>query len=370
MYTFRKNIEAISAYKPGKPVKEVERELGIKNCIKLASNENAWGFSPKVKEAMEQAIKCANIYPDGASFYLRQKIAQFHNIPIENIIVGNGSNEVLAVLLRTVLGEKTNVVSSQYAFPVYKIMTQTCDAEFIATTSPNHTADVHAMMKACDENTAIIMIDNPNNPTGTYVPYNQMMEIVNFAEKNKIMIIVDEAYIEYVRATDYKTMMNVFDKYEQLVVTRTFSKAYGLCGLRLGYGIGNKDIIGLAHKVRDPFNVNLVAQYAGEAALDDQGFVKDVVKKTHEGIDYLYSELKKLGLRYIDSQCNFILVEVPGTGNDFFDKLLRCGVIVRPVGEALNNYVRISVGTMEQNIKVIEAIKGIIKNEKEIHHSR
>ncbi|MCX6112512.1 MAG: histidinol-phosphate transaminase [Proteobacteria bacterium] len=361
MYHFCKNIEAISAYKPGKPVKEVERELGIKNSIKLASNENAWGFSPKSKAAMEEAIRNANIYPDGASFYLRRKISEFHNIPIDNIVVGNGSNEVLAVILRTILREGTNVVSSQHAFPVYKIMTQSCCAKFTAVPAQNYRFDVYSMMKACDENTAIIMIDNPNNPTGTYLPYNQMMDILNFAEKNKILFIADEAYIEYVRAADYKTMMNVFDKYENLVITRTFSKAYGLCGLRLGYGIGNKEIIGLAHKVRDPFNVNIIAQYAGEAALEDQDFVKRVVKNTHDGIDYLYSELKKIGLNYIETQGNFILVEVPGSGKEFFDKLLRYGIIVRPVGEDLHKHIRLTVGTMEQNKKAIDAIKEVIK---------
>ena len=370
MYHFRKSIEEISPYKPGKPVKEVERELGIKDSIKLASNENAWGFSPKSKAAMEEAIKNANIYPDGGSFYLRQKIAAFNHVPFENVIVGNGSNELLAIIMRTVLAEGTSVVSSQYAFSIYGIIAQMCGAKFITTPSPNCIPDVYSMMKACDESTAIIIVDNPNNPTGAYIPYEQMIDLMNFAEKNKIMLIVDEAYWEYVRAKDYKTMMTVFDKYQNLVITRTFSKAYGLCGLRIGYAIGAKHIMDLAHKVRDPFNVNIVAQYAGEAALDDQDFVKKTVRNTHEGIDFLYAELHKLGLKCVETQCNFILVEVPGCGKDFFDKLLQYAIIVRPMGAYhLNNHIRLTVGTMDQNKKAIEAIKGVLKNEKEVRHS-
>jgi histidinol-phosphate aminotransferase len=365
MYHFLKNIEAISPYRPGKPVKEVERELGIKNSTKLASNENAWGFSPKSKAAMEEAMKVANIYPDGGSFYLRQKIATFNNVPVENVLVGNGSNEVLEIIMRTVLSEDANVVASQYAFSIYGIIAQTCGAKFITTPSPNYVADVYSMMKACDDKTAVIVIDNPNNPAGTYVPYNQMMDIMDFAEKNKIMLIADEAYVEYPRAKDYKTMMSVFDKYEHLVVARTFSKAYGLCGLRIGYGIGNKHIIDLAHKVRAPFNVNIVAQYAGEAALDDQEFVKMTVKNTHDGIDLLYAELKKLGLKYVETQCNFVLIETPCAGKDFFNKLLHHGIIVRPLGGyGLDNHIRLTVGTLAQNKKAIAAIKGVMDDKK------
>jgi histidinol-phosphate aminotransferase len=367
MYKFRPNIEEISPYSPGKPIKEVERELGIRNSIKLASNENAWGFSPLSLKAMQEAIKEANIYPDGNSFYLRNKIADFNNnveknnIELENINAGNGSNEVLEVIMRTVLDKGSNVVSSQYAFAIYSIITQCCGAKYIATPSKNFAFDTKAIMAACDDNTAVIVIDNPNNPTGTYIPYKDMIELVEFAEKKGILLICDEAYVEYVRADDYKTMMSVCHKYKNLVVTRTFSKAYGLCGLRLGYAVAAKKVIDLANKVRAPFNVNIVAQQAGLAALDDQDFVHQTVKKTHDGIDYFYKEFKKLGLNYIPTQCNFILLELPFKGIDFFNKLLRQGVIVRPMGGyGLDKFIRVSVGTMEQNIKAVEAISSVL----------
>jgi histidinol-phosphate aminotransferase len=367
MYKFRSNIEEISPYKPGKPIKEVERELGIKNSLKLASNENAWGFSPLCMKAMQEAIKEANMYPDGNSFYLRNKIADFNNnveknnIELENINAGNGSNEVLEVIMRTVLSDGYNVVSSQYAFAIYKLISQCCGAEYIATPSKNYAFDTKAIMSACDEKTAIIVIDNPNNPTGTYIPYEKMIELVEFAEKKGILLICDEAYVEYVRAKDYKTMMSVCHKYKNLVVTRTFSKAYGLCGLRLGYAVAAKKVIDLANKVRAPFNVNIVAQHTGLAALDDQDFVKETVKKTHEGIDYFYDEFKKLGLNYIETQCNFMLLELADCGVKFFENLLKKGVIVRPMaGYGLQNFIRISVGTMEQNKLAIEAIKFVL----------
>jgi len=362
MFSIRESIKAIAPYIPGKPVKEVERELGIKNSIKLASNENAWGFSPKTKAAMEEAIKEANIYPDGNSFYLRKRIAEFENLSIDNVIAGNGSHEVLEVIMRLGLNETTNVVSSEHAFALYKVMTEACGSKYIATKAKNHAFDPNAIMDACNENTAIIVIDNPNNPTGTYIPFDKMMNLLEFAKKNKIMLISDEAYIEYIRANDYRSMRTVLNEYENLVIARTFSKAYGLCGLRLGYGMAHKDIIFMANKIREVFNVNIVAQHAGVAALDDQDFVKDVVKKTHEGIDYIESELRSMGVKSLPTQCNFLLVEVPEEGQKFFEKLLRLGIIVRPMGGyGLHQHIRLSVGTMEQNKKAISAIKELIK---------
>ena len=362
MFKIKESIRAIAPYIPGKPVKEVERELGIKNSIKLASNENAWGFSPKAKTAMEEAIKEANIYPDGNSFYLRKKIAEFENLPIENIMVGNGSNEVLEIIMRLGLDHTTNVVSSEYAFAMYRIVTEACEAKYIASKAKEYRFDAKAIMDACDSNTAIIVIDNPNNPTGTYLPYEQMLEILKFAKKNNILFISDEAYIEFVRAKDCKTMMGVLNEYDNLVVTKTFSKAYGLCGLRVGYGVASKEIITMANRIRETFNVNVVAQYAATAALDDQDFVKEVVKKTHEGIDYFKTELKSLGLNCLHTECNFMLVETPGDGKTFFEKLLKLGVIVRPMGGyGLPNHIRLSIGTMEQNKKVITAIRSLLK---------
>ena len=361
MFRFNENIRAITPYSPGKPVKEVEREMGISNSIKLASNENAWGFSPKVRTAMEEAIKEANIYPDGNSFYLREKIAKFANVNINNVLAGNGSNEVIEIIMRTVLNERSNVVSSQYAFSVYKIVTELCNAEYRATKAKNYRFDVDAIIAACDKNTAIILVDNPNNPTGTYIPFSDMIKIMDFAEKNDILLIADEAYYEYVRTEEYKSMMSVWGKYKNLIVSRTFSKVYGLCGLRVGYAIAHEDVIKYANIVREPFNVNLVAQHAALAALDDQIFVKEVIDRTHQGIDYITKELNSIGLKYLETQCNFVLIEFPTDGKEFFNKLLKEGIIVRPMaGYGLNNHLRLTVGTAEQNKKAIAAIRKVL----------
>ena len=361
MFKFKESIKAITPYAPGKPVKEVERELGIKNPIKLASNENAWGFSPKVKQAMEEAIKEANIYPDGNSFYLRKRIAEFHKVDIDNIMTGNGSNEVIEIIMRTVLSEGYNTVSSEYAFAIYKIITQGCGAEYRATKSKNYGFDADVIIAACDKNTAVIAIDNPNNPTGTHLPLKDMLKIAKFAKDNSIMLISDEAYVEYIRSKDYGSMLDHLKDFDNLVVSRTYSKAYGICGLRLGYAIADKKILEIANRIREAFNVNLVAQYAGIAALDDQDFVKETVRKTHEGTDYIYTSLKEMGIKYIPTNCNFMLIEVPGASLDFFNKLLRLGVIVRPThGYGLNNHIRLSIGTMEQNKKAMEAIRSLI----------
>jgi len=361
MFRFKESIKAITPYSPGKPVKEVERELGIKDSIKLASNENAWGFSPKAKAAMEEGIKEANIYPDGSSYYLRRRLADFNNVDINNVIVGNGSNEVIELIMRTTLYKGCNVVSSQHAFAIYKIITEICDAEYRATKAYAHRFDAEAIMDACDDNTAFIIIDNPNNPTGTYMPFEKMLQILDFAEKRNILFIADEAYVEYARAKDYKSMMSVWGKYKNLIVSRTFSKAYGLCGLRIGYAIANSEVINYANVVREPFNVNLVAQHAALAALDDQKFVSDVVSKTHDGLDYLAKEVKAMGLNYLESQCNFMLIETPTEGKVFFEKLLRHGIIARPVANyGLNNSIRLTVGSTEQNTKAIEAIRKVL----------
>ncbi len=362
MFKLRECIKSVDPYAPGKPIKEVERELGIKDPIKLASNENAWGFSPKAMKAMEEAIREAYIYPDGNSFYLRQKIAEFNNVSADNVMVGNGSNEAFEVIMRVVLEPGRNVVSSQYAFALYKIVALTAGAKYIATPAKEYRYNYKAIINACDDNTAMIIIDNPNNPTGTYIPFNEMLELMEFAEKKGILLIADEAYIEYVRAKDFKSMMSVWGKYKNLVITRTFSKAYGLCGLRVGYVMADKEVIKYANMVREPFNVNLVAQYAATAALDDQDFINNTVKRTHEGIDYLIGELNTLGMKYLPTQCNFILVEVPEESKTFFEKLLRLGIIVRPMhGYGLPKFIRLSVGTMEQNKKAIAAIRSLIK---------
>lgn len=358
MFFINENIANLTPYVPGKPIKEVEREIGIKNPIKVASNENPWGMSKLAKKAMKEAVEYVNLYPDGNSYYLREKLASFNNVKIENVIVGNGSNEILTLLMRIFLNENTNLVTGEYAFPIYKIVAKTLGSEVKLTKTKKLIYDVDAIIKACDKKTSMIIIDNPNNPTGTYISYEECLKILKFAKENKIICIFDEAYLEYVRAKDYKTMRSVFEEYDNLVITRTFSKAYGLCGLRIGYGLCHNWLADLYNKVRDPFNVNLIAQETAIAAIEDQKFVKEVIKKTHDAIDFLEGKLREMGYTTIDSQGNFLLVKVNTLSKEFFNKLLYQGIIVRPmVAPGLESYIRLSVGTEEQNKKIIEVFK-------------
>jgi histidinol-phosphate aminotransferase len=363
MYPNLDYLNNIIPYPPGKPIKEVERELGIKNAIKLASNENPWGFSDKVKKAIVKNIKDLNIYPDGNSFYLKQKIAQVHGVNIKNILVGNGSNEVLELIMRCFLTGGYSIVTGRYSFILYRLIGQALNAEVIFTQDKDLAYDADAIIRACDEKTAMIIIDNPNNPTGTYIPFNDILRIVDFAEKNKIITVIDEAYFEYARAKDYGSILKVFQDYKNLVVIRTFSKVYGLSGLRAGYAIAHEWILDLANRIRAPFNVNSLAQAGCLAAMEDMAFIKKIAGKNHACIDFFYKEFDKMGLKYLPTQCNFILVEIPISGKEAFEKLLRLGIIVRPVGNyGLEKYIRISIGTMVNNRKAINAIKKVLKN--------
>jgi histidinol-phosphate aminotransferase len=361
MYSINQNIINLNPYKPGKPIKEVERELGIKNPIKLASNENAWGTSEKAKKAMQESINEINLYPDGNSFYLRKAISFFNGVDEEEIITGNGSNEILTTLMRIFLNEKNNLVIGEYAFAIYQIVAKSLGCKINKAKTNNYKNSYENLINSCDENTALMIVDNPNNPTGTYINKAELNKLIEFTNKNKIILVIDEAYLEYVRANDYETALESFKKYDNLVITRTFSKAYGLCGLRIGYAVCHKWISDLYNKVRDPFNVNLMAQNTALAALKDQEFIKSVVKKTHAGIEFFYKEFKELNLNYIKSETNFILVNVKEDGNKFFKKLMQKGVIVRPMtGYGFKNHIRINVGKEEENKIAINKFKELI----------
>ena len=353
------HIESLIPYPPGKPIEELRRELGVERIIKLASNENPVGPSPKALEAMKKAVEKVNRYPDGSAYYLKQKLSRKLGVSPGQLILGNGSNEIIELIFRTFYQPGDNVVSAEITFAVYPIIAHAIGAEYRAAPMKNLSYDMEELAKLIDDNTKFVFISNPNNPTGTYITRN---EFENFMKEvpETTLVVLDEAYFEFVERDDYPNGLDYLEEFPNLIVMRTFSKIYGLAGLRIGYGIGSEDIIDYLNRVRQPFNVNLVAQEAALAALDDEEFVTMVRNLTHEGLNWLYSEVEKLGLNYVPSVTNFFLIEV-GKGKKVYDALLHKGVIVRPMdGYKLPQYIRVNVGTEEENKIFIDALEEVL----------
>lgn len=360
------SISTLKAYQPGKPISELEREFGITNAIKLASNENPLGPSPKAIEAIKNAANTVHFYPDGAAFELRKTIAEFHKVPIEEVLTGNGSNEVLNLIVRTFLRPGVDhALMFQYAFIAYPIMLKSFGVDFdaIPVDTQSFTQSLDAMMDAIEDRTKMMIIANPNNPTGTHIDGEAL---ANFLRKvpAHILVVLDEAYVEFIDDSAYQSALDLRDTRDALMVTRTFSKCYALAGLRIGYAIGNSKLIDYVNRIREPFNCNLIGQVAAIASLGDRAFVEKSVKQNRELRKQLIEGLQSmsaLGVRPIPSQTNFILVETPTPGIEIYEKLLRVGVIVRPVkGYSLENFLRISVGSPSENERFLEEFKKCI----------
>ncbi len=337
----------------------MEREYGLKDSIKLASNENPLGPSPKAVVAAKRALKHAHFYPEGSGFYLCQALSKHFKVPYESIILGNGSVELIEIAAKSLIEKGLNIVMNENSFSLYKIATLAMGGtvkEVKMTEDRCH--DLKAMMKAVDENTRMIVVNNPDNPTGTYRPFSEIEALLKEVPES-VLVIIDEAYKEYVRKKDYKSAQCLLEKHSNLLVLGTFSKAYGLAGLRVGYGFSHPEIISMLHKVRSPFNTNLVAQEACICALADEEFVKKVVDLNETEMAFIEKELKKLGLKFTPSVGNFILVDIPIKAGEFFEKLLREGVIVRPMG-GFPYSVRVTLGTRRQNIKFLKATKKVL----------
>lgn len=356
------HIQNLEAYQPGKPIKEVERELGLKNTIKMASNENPLGPCPKAVEAAISAMKEVHYYPEGGGYYLCEAISGFYGVPKENIILGNGSVELIEIAAKAFTQKGLNTVFSDGSFAMYRIATLSMSGDVKAVKMNGRTHDLKAMAKAVDANTRLLLVANPNNPTGTYNTFDEIKELMETVPES-VLVIVDEAYKEYVRKEDYKSAQALLEKHKNLLVLGTFSKAYGLAGLRIGYGFGDPELLKTLHKVRSPFNTSLVAQTACIAALDDQDFVKASVELNYKEMEFLEKELAGLGLNFTPSVCNFILVDVPGSGKDFFEALLHEGVIVRPMAmSGFPNSIRVTICKREGNQRFIDAARKVLKN--------
>lgn len=349
-------IRSLVPYAPGKPIEEVEREIGIANSLKLASNENPLGPSPLALAAMRQKLAQLHLYPDGDCFYLKNTLATKLEISSEQLIFGNGSNEIIELAIRTFLRAGDEAVMARQAFVVYKLIVQAVGGISKEVPLRDFTHDLKAIGEAISSKTRIVFLANPNNPTGTIYRKAQWEAFLKQVPPD-LLIIVDEAYFEYVEAADYPNSLHYRQQGKTLLTLRTFSKLYGLAGLRIGYGIADKEIISLMHRVRQPFNVNAPAQWAALAALDDREHVRRSLESNRQGLQYVTGELARLGIEYVPSHGNFILLRV-GQGEDVFNRLLAQGIIIRPMaGYHFPEYIRVTIGTMDENRKFIDGLK-------------
>ncbi|MBM3248490.1 MAG: histidinol-phosphate transaminase [Candidatus Omnitrophica bacterium] len=352
-----KNILKIKPYEPGKPIEEVERELGLKNVIKLASNENPLGSSLKALAAIKRNLNTLNRYPDGNCFYLKNKLAKKLKLKPGNLIFGNGSDELIDVIIKTFVGLNEEVLTSKVSFVEYEIVSQANNRRFRALPLKNFKYDLMAIKMAIRKNTKAIFIANPNNPTGTYVNKRELEEFLKGLPKN-LIVVLDEAYNEFVDVRDFPKSLDYINK--NVIILRTFSKTYGLAGLRIGFAIAKPEFIECMNRVRQPFNVNLLAQAAALEAVDDAAFLSRSRKTILDGKMYLYNELEKLGFGYVCSVANFILVDVKQDCRIVFNKLLKQGVIIRPMAiYNLKNFIRVTIGTRKENIRFIKALKKV-----------
>jgi len=355
-----KGVQGLQPYQPGKPVEELERELGISNIVKLASNENPLGPSPKALDAIREVMPELTRYPDGNAFRLKQAIADKLGVEINQITLGNGSNDVLELIARAYLTAHSASMYSQHAFAVYPIVTQAIGAQHIAVPAVNWGHDLDAMAEAITDKTRVIFVANPNNPTGTWLSEKAVRAFLDKVPE-RIIVVLDEAYTEYVDQPDFPDGISLLTDYPNLVVTRTFSKAYGLAGLRIGYSVSHPQVADILNRIRQPFNANMLAQEAAIAALSDDEYLAKSVQVNAEGMAYLEAEFKRLGLDYIPSVGNFISVDVGQPAGPVDQALLQEGVIVRPVAPyQMPNHLRVSIGTMEENRRFIEALEKVL----------
>jgi histidinol-phosphate aminotransferase len=351
-------LKKLPTYQPGRPIEEVARELNIPaaSIIKVASNENPFGPSPLALAALQKAIGGVNLYPDGNAFYLKQKLAAKLGVETANLILGNGSNEIIEFVAHALLSPGTNVVVSQFCFAIYPIVAKMFGAEVITVPARDYGHDLPAMLKAITPDTRIVFVANPNNPTGTRAPREEVIKFVNDVPDD-VLLVMDEAYIEFLDdAVDLVPLIRLGAR-KNLVLMRTFSKIYGLAGLRVGYGIADAGLISAFEKVRQPFNINLLAQSAALAALDDDEHVRKTRANNFGGLQFFEKAFRRLTLQFVPSSANFILVRV-GEGQRVFDAMQKLGVIVRPMGGyQLPEWIRLSIGTPQENERSLGALE-------------
>ncbi|AAU38181.1 HisC protein [[Mannheimia] succiniciproducens MBEL55E] len=353
-------VQALSPYQAGKPIEELERELGISNIIKLASNENPFGFPESAKKAIQNQLDNLTRYPDSNGFSLKAAIAEKFNLQPEQITLGNGSNDLIELIAHTFATEGDEIIFSQYAFIVYPLITKAINAKAREIPAKNWGHDLEAFLAAINEKTKLIFIANPNNPTGNFLTE---AEIDSFLAKvpPHIVVALDEAYTEFTAKEERVNSLALLKKYPNLVVSRSLSKAYGLAGLRIGFAVSNPEIAGLFNRVRQPFNVNSLALAAAEAVLNDDDFVEKAAENNRRELKRYEEFCQKYGLQYIPSKGNFITIDFQQPAAPVYDALLHEGVIVRPIaGYGMPNHLRISIGLPEENQRLFDALIKIL----------
>lgn len=350
----------LTAYQGGKPIEEVKRELGISDIIKLASNENPLGPSPLALQAIEDSARQVHFYPDGNAYYLKADLAKHLGVTEAQLILTNGSNEVLTLVGETYLRPGDEVIYAEGAFVVYEHVAQVSGATAVVVPMQNDSHHLPSMAAAITDKTKVIFIANPNNPTGTMVTVAETAQFMAQVPEN-VLVVFDEAYFEYVTNPDYPYTLPYVMEGRNFIITRTFSKIYGLAGLRVGYGIAPPSIISTMNPVRQPFNCNAIAQAAARAALKDTDYVKKSQKLNADGKIYLYNAFDKLGLRYIKTEGNFIMVFVNQMGADLVDAMMKKGVIVRGMsGYGFPNAIRVTIGRQKENERFIEVLTSLV----------
>lgn len=356
----RKKILNITSYIAGKPIEETKRELGLKEVIKLASNENSLGPSPKAIAAIKKNLLKINRYPDSNGFYLKKALAKSQKVSALNIILGNGSDEIIDIIIKTFVEDNECVLTADTTFLEYEIISKVNGRAVLTVPLKSFKYDLQAMRKKITAKTKLIFIANPNNPTGTYVNKCEFEEFLNELPGN-VLLVMDEAYDTFIDVNDFPDSLSYIGN-KNVIVMRTFSKAYGLAGLRIGYAVASKGLISFMEKVRQPFNVNLLAQAGAIAALDDKEFLRRTQAVVCAGKAYICKELENMELVYVPSVANFILIDVKKDGFGVFKEMLKYGVIVRDMQQyGLKNYIRVTIGTERENKKFIKALKKVQK---------
>ncbi len=358
-------IQACATYQPGKPIEELERELGIQDIIKLASNENPLGPSPKALQAITAGLKNLHLYPDASHYRLRAALAAKFSVDQEEVMVGNGSEELFSLLIRSYCREGDNTVGCGAAFLAYRVCSQVHGAEYREpplTRDPEQ--EIMAMLQLIDARTRIVFLPNPNNPTGTYLNRTLLKKVLDHLKDKPVIVLLDYAYREYARAKDLPGPMEFYKDYPNLIVTGTFSKIYGLGGLRVGYGVAHPDLLLPLRKVKMPFNISSLGLEGALAALEDADHIRRSIEVNGLGMEFLEKEFRRLGLDYWPSQGNFFLVKMPSDPKPIYEQMLRAGVILRPVaGYGLKQELRISVGTMEENKRMVASLEKALRGQ-------
>ena len=364
------NKTSTSSYQPGRNINDIRKLYGLQKVIKLASNENPLGPSKKAISAANKIVQSINRYPDSKSIDLKSAILKNiskRNILASNIIIGNGSNEILELVARKYLNNKSEVLFCKHSFLVYKIISNTMKAKIIESKPIKEKGkdfmgiDLVSMKSKITNKTKVIFIANPGNPTGTIVPISEIEKFIKNISK-KIIIVIDEAYYEYSSHYGFKSAVNLLGKYKNIVVTRSFSKIYALAGIRVGYGLASKDIISDFDKIRQPFNVNYIAQKMAVASLGDERYLEKSLRLNDAGMQFLKSELNKLGIIYLNTYTNFITIHLGSKTQEIYEILLSEGVILRPLENyGLPNYLRVTIGTKEENNMFIRKLKKSLK---------